>query len=129
MIKKPLISLLIVVLLSIILVLGSNNLVKAQSISTLNAEIIGLRTKVNRLESDVRNLRRSIGSNRSTPNIPQREVPSSTINNPPAIDNTVVGRSDPLFQRLATLVIELKEEVRNLDQRLDTLEAKQKPSN
>ena len=129
MIKKTLISLLIVVLLSVILVLGNNNLVKAQSISTLNAEIIGLRTKVNRLESDVRNLRRSIGSNRSTPNIRQREVPSSTINNPPAIDNTVVGRSDPLFQRLATLVIELKEEVRNLDQRLDTLEAKQKPNN
>ncbi len=126
--KKSLASLLIVVLLSIILVLGNNRLVKAQSITTLNAEIIGLRTKVNRLESEVRNLRRSISSNRITPNIPQREVPSSTINNPPAIDNTVVGRSDPLFQRLATLVIELKEDVRNLDQRLEALEAKQKPN-
>ena len=128
MMKKSLASLLIVVLLSIILVLGNNRLVKAQSITTLNAEIIGLRTKVNRLESEVRNLRRSISSNRITPNIPQREVPSSTINNPPAIDNTVVGRSDPLFQRLATLVIELKEDVRNLDQRLEALEAKQKPN-
>ncbi|MDJ0651142.1 MAG: hypothetical protein QNJ60_20810 [Xenococcaceae cyanobacterium MO_188.B19] len=126
--KKSLASLLIVVLLSIVLVLGNNRLVKAQSITTLNAEIIGLRTKVNRLESEVRNLRRSISSNRITPNIPQREVPSSTINNPPAIDNTVVGRSDPLFQRLATLVIELKEDVRNLDQRLEALEAKQKPN-
>ncbi len=128
MMKKSLASLLIVVLLSIVLVLGNNRLVKAQSITTLNAEIIGLRTKVNRLESEVRNLRRSISSNRITPNIPQREVPSSTINNPPAIDNTVVGRSDPLFQRLATLVIELKEDVRNLDQRLEALEAKQKPN-
>ncbi len=126
--KKSLASLLIVVLLSIILVLGNNRLVKAQSITTLNAEIIGLRTKVNRLESEVRNLRRSISSNRITPNISQREVPSSSINNPPAIDNTVVGRSDPLFQRLATLVIELKEDVRNLDQRLEALEAKQKPN-
>ncbi len=124
--KKSLVSLLIVVLLSIILVLGNNSLVKAQSISTLNAEIIGLRSKVNRLESEVRNLRRSIGRNSSTPNIPQREVPSSTINNPPAINNTAVGRSDPLFQRLATLVIELKEDVRNLNQRLDAIEAKQK---
>ena len=120
--KKSLVSLLIVVLLSIILVLGNNSLVKAQSITTLNAEIIGLRSKVNRLESEVRNLRRSIGSNRTTSNIPQRELPSSTINNPPAIDNTVVGRSDPLFQRLATLVIELKEDVRNLDRRLDAIE-------
>ena len=120
--KKSLVSLLIVVLLSIILVLGNNSLVKAQSITTLNAEIIGLRSKVNRLESEVRNLRRSIGSNRTTSNIPQRELPSSTIDNPPAIDNTVVGRSDPLFQRLATLVIELKEDVRNLDRRLSAIE-------
>jgi hypothetical protein len=33
-----------------------------------------------------------------------------------------VGRSDPLFERLATLVIELKEDFKKLEQRVQVLE-------
>ena len=95
-------------------------IVQAQSITGLNADISSLRSRINRLESEVRSLSRSTSSNRNVRNI--REYPSSTINNPPAINNTVVGRSDPLFQRLANLVIELKEDVRDLDQRLTAIE-------
>ena len=122
--KSP-VNLLIIVFLSIILIVSNSSLVKAQSITGLNAEISSLRSRINRLESDVRNLSRAINSNRNLPNIPPRESPSSRIDNPPAIDNTVVGRSDPLFQRLATLVIELKEDVKNLDQRLTVIEQRQ----
>ncbi len=119
---KLLVKLFFIVLLSVLLIVSSNSLVKAQSITGLNAEISSLRTRINRLESDIRNLSRAISSNRNIPNIPNRELPSSTIDNPPAIDNTVVGRSDPLFERLANLVIELKEDVRDLDQRLTVIE-------
>jgi hypothetical protein len=34
----------------------------------------------------------------------------------------VVGESDPLFQRLATLVIEIKEDLKKLEQRVQVLE-------
>ncbi len=121
---KSLVNFLLIVLLSIILIASNHSVVQAQSISSLNGEIINLRTRINRLESDLSFLKRSIPSNRNIPNTPTRESPSSTINNPPTINNTVVGRSDPLFQRLATLVIELKEDVKNLDRRLKEIETK-----
>ena len=124
--SKLLVNLLLILLLSLTLVVSSNPLVKAQSITGIKAEISGLRARINRLESQVRNLSRSNTPNRTAPNIRQRELPSSTINNPPVIDNRVVGRSDPLFERLATLVIELKEDVRDLDQRLTAIEKMQK---
>ncbi len=124
--SKLLFNLLLIVLLSLTLVVSSNPLVKAQSITGIRSEITSLRARVNRLESEVRNLSRSNTSNRTAPNISQRELPSSTINNPPIINNRAVGRSDPLFERLATLVIELKEDVRNLDQRLTAIEKMQK---
>ncbi len=124
--SKLLFNLLLIVLLSLTLVVSSNPLVKAQSITGIRSEITTLRARVNRLESEVRNLSRSNTSNRTAPNISQRELPSSTINNPPIINNRAVGRSDPLFERLATLVIELKEDVRDLDQRLTAIEKMQK---
>ena len=124
--SKLLFNLLLIILLSLTLVVSSNPLVKAQSITGIRSEITSLRARVNRLESEVRNLSRSNTSNRTAPNISQRELPSSTINNPPIINNRAVGRSDPLFERLATLVIELKEDVRNLDQRLTAIEKMQK---
>ena len=124
--SKLLFNLLLIVLLSLTLVVSSNPLVKAQSITGIRSEITSLRARVNRLESEVRNLSRSNTSNRTAPNISQRDLPSSTINNPPIINNRAVGRSDPLFERLATLVIELKEDVRDLDQRLTAIEKMQK---
>ncbi|MDJ0746380.1 MAG: hypothetical protein QNJ32_23865 [Xenococcaceae cyanobacterium MO_167.B27] len=125
--SKSFFHLLLIVLLSITLIVTNYSIVQAQSITGLNADISSLRSRINRLESEVRSLSRSTSSNRNVRNIPQREYPSSTINNPPAINNTVVGRSDPLFQRLATLVIELKEDVRDLDQRLTAIEEMQNP--
>jgi hypothetical protein len=38
------------------------------------------------------------------------------------VNGETVGQSDPLFDRLSTLVIELKEEVRGLEKRVKTLE-------
>jgi hypothetical protein len=38
------------------------------------------------------------------------------------VEGEVVGRSDPLFERLATLVIELKEDFQKLERRVQVLE-------
>ena len=54
--------------------------------------------------------------------------PSLRLNNsggnPPVVNGQAIGRSDPLYERLATLLIELKEDVKNLDRRLVDLENK-----
>jgi hypothetical protein len=48
-------------------------------------------------------------------------VPPTTVN-PPVVNGEAIGTSDPLYQRLATLVIELKEDVKSIDRRLSKIE-------
>ena len=38
------------------------------------------------------------------------------------VNGQAIGNSDPLYERFATLLIELKEDVRNIDQRLTKIE-------
>lgn len=64
-------------------------------ISRLESENSTLRSRVNRLESDIARLGRASGVELSPP-------PSSTTGTPAA---------DPMFDRLATLVIELRERI------------------
>ena len=132
MLKLPLVariwqrfrSAIIIIGLTLTLIAVNNQPVSSQSITGINAEISSLRSRISRLESEVRNLRTS----NSTPGVPaqkpSRESLSGTINNPPVVNNQVIGRSDPLYERLATLLIELKEDVRDLDNRLVVLEEK-----
>lgn len=82
------------------------NYVSAQSLSSLDAEIRTLKFQVQRLEAEVRSLRRSSS--------PASEPPSQTFPLPAVVDGEIIGRSDPRFERLATLAIELKEDVRAL---------------
>ncbi|MBR8826908.1 MAG: hypothetical protein DSM107014_03215 [Gomphosphaeria aponina SAG 52.96 = DSM 107014] len=84
--------------------------VAAQSNSTLASEINGLRTRVTQLETETRSLRQLIAQQNG-----QNYVP------PPG-NNTQIGASDPMFERLATLVIELKERVVELEKRLEEIE-------
>lgn len=119
---KKLITTIIVISLSFILIIVNNKSVASQSITGINAEISRLRSRINRVESEVRNLRQS-GSAPSLPaNKSPRESVADNFNNPPVINNQAIGRSDPLFERLATLLIELKEDVRDIESRLVTLE-------
>jgi hypothetical protein len=105
----------------------------AQSDLNLKSDIISLQSRISRLEQEVNYLRSSRSSSNSsfqspdlTPTKPKQPSTSptdrTTIINPPVVDGQVIGRSDPLYSRLATLLIELKEEVRNLDRRLTTIE-------
>ena len=100
------------------MIISTTNIpVVSQSVTSLNAEISSLRARVNRLESDIRRLSRSS-------NLPStsRETNPPRNNSPATIDGNLVGRSDPLFERFATLLIELKEDVRDLNQRLTEVE-------
>ncbi len=87
------------------------------------AETLNLRRQIRQLDGNIRRLNQNNSRSRlnfSNPSFPPRE----TFGNPPIVNGQPVGRSDPLFERLATLLIELKEDVRNIDQRLVEIEQK-----
>ncbi|MEB3337161.1 MAG: hypothetical protein VKJ46_06860, partial [Leptolyngbyaceae bacterium] len=82
-------------------------------LSILESENLQLRNQVNRLESLIS------GVNRGTAQVPRSDLPS-TPNAPPPY--RAIAPKDPMFDRLATLVIELKERLDKLDTRLTQLE-------
>lgn len=115
--RRSIVKLCFVLLLSLIVgivfQITYTKAVSAQSITSLSSEISRLRTRVNQLESEVRNLSRSMP--RTTQ--PRQVSPPRTIDR-----GSTVELSDPMFQRLATLVIELKEQVKDLDKRVKKIE-------
>ena len=116
-------SILLVLIASLGIHWNQNSSVLAQSrTDTFNrAETLNLKRQIRQLEGEIRRLNRA--NTRSNSVIPDR-VPRSTFNNPPVVNNQPVGHSDPMFERLATLLIELKEDVRNLDKRMTAIEQK-----
>jgi BMFP domain-containing protein YqiC len=106
------------ILLSIFLTLFLNQSVFAQSDTAVRSELTSLRNRVSRLESQIGSLGR--GSS-SSPTYTPRQSSSP----PRVVNGQLIGESDPMFERLATLVIEIREDVRSLDKRVKTLEAKE----
>ncbi|MCA2620102.1 MAG: hypothetical protein EWV49_17725 [Microcystis aeruginosa Ma_QC_Ch_20071001_S25] len=100
-------------IISLLLILSFVNASKAQSDTAVRSELISLRNRVERLESQIRGI--STRGENAAP-IPQRRSGTGIVN------GEVVGESDPLFQRLATLVIEIKEDLKKLEQRVQVLE-------
>ncbi len=96
----------------------------AQSNLNLNSDIISLKARISRLEQEVSRLR---GFNFNSPPRPTSPVPN-VVENPPVVDGQAIGSTDPLYKRLATLLIELKEDVRNIDQRLSKIEQQTAPN-
>jgi len=103
------------VFLGIIILLLWANQVTAQSDSAVRSELSSLRNRVSRLEVEIR--RASSSSSNPLPR------PTST---PRVVNGEAIGESDPMFERLATLVIELKEDVRELQKRVNVLENKKR---
>jgi hypothetical protein len=89
----------------------------AQSDTAIRSEITSLRSRVARLEAEIRSVGRS-GSRPSTPSQPRQITP------PQEVDGVIVGSSNPMFERLATLTIELKERVTSLEKRVAQIEQK-----
>jgi uncharacterized protein YceH (UPF0502 family) len=79
-------------------------------VSRLETENSTLRSRVNRLESDVARLSRASGVELSPPG--QSSEPSSSA-----------ASSDPMFDRLATLAIELRDRIITLEEKVADLES------
>ena len=116
--KRILLVILSTILMALMIISTTNLTVVSQSTTSINAELSSLRSRINRLESEIRRLSRS--GNLASPRDPNPPRNTSPAN----IDGNLVGSSDPLFERFATLLIELKEDVRDLNKRLIEVENK-----
>jgi hypothetical protein len=114
-------SLLIIGILAIAIHIVYSPLVSAQSSTEFRGEINYLRSQINSLQSAVRSLQQS---NLRNNNQLRPSTPPPNLNSPPVVNGEPIGTTDPMFQRLATLVIELKEDVRNLEKRMTEVEQK-----
>jgi hypothetical protein len=93
--------------------------VNAEPNDYLNPQVIDLRNRVNLLENQLNKTRTN-----SPPGTPQpiRQNRDRTNYPPGRVNGQLVGRSDPAFENLATMVIELKQEVRALNKRVADIE-------
>ena len=110
----------LVLFLSIIigLLIGTSrsNAISDPALNSLRSEVNGLRIRIDRLETEIRNLKQ----------VSRRNLPTNRYNPPPiSLDRDRSRRiesEDPMFQSLATLVIELKQEINKLEERLKKVE-------
>lgn len=86
-------------------------------ISRLEAENFQLRAQLSRVETQINRLA-GVESRSDRATLPNRPSPPNALNVSP---RSLIG-DDPMFKRLATLVIELKERVARLENRLKKLE-------
>jgi uncharacterized protein YceH (UPF0502 family) len=83
---------------------------------------VGLESRVARLESDLFGLKQQV--NQLEARSRRANSPNTAPSTPPAsASNRPQYSSDPMFDRLATLVIELKERLNAVEARLSKLEA------
>jgi polyhydroxyalkanoate synthesis regulator phasin len=87
----------------------------AQSDTAVRSEITSLRSRIARLEREISALRGRSPSPTPAPS-PDGNSPAQTVN------GVSVGETDPMFQRLANLAIELKERVNKLETRVAQIE-------
>ncbi len=83
----------------------------------LRSDFRNLETRIRTLEAEVRRLQGSTSLSSLSPNSPNSY--------PQIVDGELIGRSDPLMERFATLLIELKEQVKQLENRVTQLENKE----
>ena len=87
----------------------------ASRLSRLETENFQLRSQINRIESQLSTLTQQVPSQNRSPNPP---APAPSVpRTPPRVLS-----SDPMFDRLATLVIELKERIQDLEVKVAELQ-------
>ncbi len=116
---NSILSCLLIVTIAITMQIVHRSSVSAQSLTSVNADIIRLRTRIDRLESEINRVNKLRNDRISSPDTP---VPSPNLVHPPVVDGRAIGHSGPLFERLSTLLIELKEDVKKIDERLTAVE-------
>lgn len=92
-------------------------------LARVEAENLQLRSQISRIESQLNQFQ---GRTPSRPNLstPVRPPTSPTV---PYRGSTSALSSDPMFQRLATLVIELKERIQALEAKITPSRGQRKP--
>jgi hypothetical protein len=118
------ITLLSLTVLILMIIIGGNvsNVIASNPQGVLRSELVSLEGRIRALEMEVRYLRNKIPQ--SSVNINPNPSPNVSPRNPQVVDGELIGRSDPLMERFATLIIELKEQVRELEKRVTQLENK-----
>ena len=97
----------------------------AQSNRNFSSDISSLKARIRQLEQDVSRIRngnirlRNPQKYQPAPISPQQNFSGR---NPPLVNGRAIEQSEPTFERLATLLIELKEDVRDIEQRLTKIE-------
>ena len=113
--RQPKVKLCLHILLILAIGLGIQT-IHREPVRAQSSEITSLRTQVNRLETQVRRLNQQVFRLSQTTSSSNRRIPPSRVEPVP------VEPTDPMFDRLATLVIELKERVTILETRMEQLE-------
>jgi hypothetical protein len=90
-------------------------------INALEVDINGIESRLNRIESQLNQFRRF-----ESPGVPSSSPSPSPIN--PGRNRSQLNR-DQMFDRLATLVVELKQQVNKLEVRVSKLESRGAPRN
>jgi outer membrane murein-binding lipoprotein Lpp len=96
--------------------------IKASSNTQLEFRVRQLESQLSRLESQVNRLSAAQSSGRPIIQVKPDEVEENTIESE-GKQSWISG--DPMFDRLATLVIELKQDIQDLQQRMQQLESGQ----
>ncbi|MGB3493365.1 MAG: hypothetical protein WBA57_11590 [Elainellaceae cyanobacterium] len=89
----------------------------AQTSQQVNFRISRLETEIRTLQSQLNQLESQIGRG----DRPSRVQPTSPNSDPEILNDSALA-SDPMFDRLATLVIETRQDVFALEERLEALE-------
>lgn len=109
----------LVVALFIAIILWSGLFAKTASSQLIESRLNNLEANFSRLESRLANLEAQ--TNRTPPS-PGRTLPTQPTT--PARRNMSQSQRDQMFDRLATLVVETKQQVNGLEQRVKKLEAR-----
>ncbi|BAZ17872.1 hypothetical protein NIES4071_97530 [Calothrix sp. NIES-4071] len=109
----------LVVALFLAIILWSGLFAKTASSQLIESRLNNLEANFNRLESRLANLETQ--TNRTPPS--QGRIPTLPPTTP-ARRTTTQSQRDQMFDRLATLVVETKQQVNRLEQRVKKLEAR-----
>ena len=85
----------------------------------IESRLYNLEADVNRVESRLNQIESVLNQNRSPSSRLPVKLPQSARNN-----RRNVSQQDPMFDRLATLVVELKQQVNKLEARVSKLESR-----
>ncbi len=114
--NSPKILRLILAFLSAIIIFQTFKPAQASSNSQLEFRIRRLETQIGQLRGEISGLR-----TRSSPSVNIIEVPPNE--NLPTDPRSHLRSGDPMFDRLATLVIELKQDFQQLEKRVNEIES------